>query len=201
MASLNNDKTDFIQYAKKYSRVVLRYLIAFIIWTVREFLIALSYLRQGLGVMWKYIVRYSIFAWRWIKWTSPIAWDWTKYASAVAWRWICKSSVYCWCWIKVMSSRLVRLMLVSFWHFDRWTKVKYEQYLEFKRTKGFKGLAKDVRAGVKTSFNHYMEEDQVPSTEHVMSDDELLEEELGNENTIRIGKRIDKFVKNIVNEK
>lgn len=208
MSSFIDNKSEFRHNVRKYSKLLLRYTLILILWLIKESVVLINLLQRGLTILRKYIIKYSIYFWRWLKWALPIAWCKLKWASLnlwsatiIAWHAVCKATLYISCWIKVVTHKIIRLLFVFFWRTERWSKSKHEEYLEFKRTKGVKGLVKDAGLGVKTAVNRYMDEEQIPSTEAVFSDDELIEEEMGHDKSIQIGKKFDNFVKKIVNEK
>lgn len=201
MGTYYNGRSETMQRVRKYAKVFLRYLIVFIIWTIKEIIILTTLISTGLRFLLRHISIYSAIAWKWIRWASPIVWAFTKRLAATIWRWTCIAGVYLWCWTKVLARRLARFAVVSYRHSLRWSREKHSQYLEFRRTKGFKGLADDIKTGVRSSFNQYMDEDQTPSPEVPMSDDELVMEDTGGKDTNSIVRGLDNFVKNIVNEK
>lgn len=205
----------------KYGKMVLRYLLVALLWIIRELIIFCNWLAPKLKWMWRVMKVFARKAWKWSKVCGKHLIVFFKHFGIYSKIWAKK--IYLWSLVAILG--LGKAIVKGWKNLVDWTLHTKEKYEEFKRTKGVKGLVKDVGDGVRQNMHKYMDEDddkeeafpqslteeKVEETSVLSDEDsaETLEDEENEEGDIddkandlnsavkQVGKKIDTVIKNI----
>ena len=187
-----------LRYLSKYGKVLLRYLLIVLLWTIKMCAMFCSWLAPKLkwtGRWLRYALRVTARkgrvwiaeGWRGICFAARNMWRWSYVAIRKAWSWIRMASVKTAKWIaEVWSATL------------GWILHTKERYEEFKRTKGMKGLYNDAKNEMKEAMGK-LDEDQNEMHEDSgeRAEYEVIEDDEDSSPVARVGKKIDSTIQDI----